>query len=338
MNTVKVGILLFFISGLITLFPNTLLAQITIKCATVAPEGTEWTKLARKASEEVEQKIGIKISWYFSGAAGDEPEIAKNMKEKKIDCAALTGNGLTYLVAPARVIELPLLFKDPSEINRIRNDMSSLLAKIARDYKLKFIHLAEFGEVHVFSKTPIRTVEDVRNKRVWIWKGDILAEHMGKVLQEEYNIKPVPVPLNDVPNYLQNIEVLYNTSYGLTSLGWDKGVKYYITQPLTVSFVGLIINQDVFNQLDPQKQKELEEILKNFIEMISQMNRRNNQNAIEVMKSKGFSATTLPEDEVKKLENMFQERIWNGLKEKLYPSWLLTEVLTRLSEYRVKRR
>lgn len=318
------------------LIPFHISAQIVLKCATVAPEGTEWAKLARGAADEVEKKTGIKLNWYFSGSVGDEPEIAKNLKEKKIDCAALTGNGLTYLIPSMRVVELPLIFKDISEVEKLRNEISSLLAKMSKDYKLKFLHLGEFGSVHVFSKFPIRTLDDVRSKRVWIWKGDILAEHMGKVLQEEYGIKPVPVPLMDVSNYLQNIDLLYNTSYGLTSLGWDKGVKYYIAQPLTISFIGIVMNQEIFSQIDQKKQKDFEDTIRDFIEMISKMNRRNNQNTFELLKSKGVNPVNLSDQDVKKLEILFQERVWNELKEKLYPSWLLTEILTRLSEYRVK--
>lgn len=326
----------FFLSIALLLLPLLVQAQMVLKCATIAPEGTEWAKLARASADEVEKKTGVKIVWYFSGSVGDEPEIAKSLKEKKIDCAALTGNGLTYLIPPMRVVELPLIFRDVSEVDRIRSQISSLLAKIAKDYKLKFINLAEFGIVQVFSRVPIRTLDDLKDKKVWIWKGDILAEHMGKVLQEEFGIKPVPIPLMDVSNYLQSIDMLYNTSYGLTSLGWDKGMKYYVTQPLTVSFVGLVVNQDVFSQMDQQKQKEIEDTMRNFLEMISKMNRRNNQATIDLLKTRGLTPITLQEQDVKKLENLFQEKVWNELKEKLYPSWLLTEILTRLSEYRVK--
>ena len=318
--------------------PIPLSAQIVLKCATVAPEGTEWTKLAKGAADEVEKKTGIKLTWYLSGTVGDEPEIAKNLKEKKIDCAALTGNGLTYLIPPMRVVELPMIFKDASEAEKLRNEISSLLAKIAKDYKLKFVHLGEFGSVHVFSKFPIRTPDDIRGRRVWIWKGDILAEHMGKILQEEYGIKPVPVPLMDVSTYLQNMDVLYNTSYGLTSLGWDKGIKYYVAQPLTISFIGFVVNQEIFSQIDQRKQKDFEDTIRDFIEMITRMNRKNNQSTFELLKSKDVTPISFQDQDIKRLESLFQERVWNELKEKLYPSWLLTEILTRLSEYRVKGR
>lgn len=335
------GFLCWFSVGVFSLFFSYGLSnaeKLSLRCATVAPEGTEWARVAKRVADELEQKVGVKIIWYLSGAIGDEPEIAKSLKERKIDCAALTGNGLTYLIPPMRVLELPLIFRNSEEVEKIRHEIVPLLAKIARDYKLKFIHLAEFGMVHVFSKTPIRSLEDLKGKRAWIWKGDFLAEQVGRVLQEEYNIRPVPVPLNDVSNYLQHIEILYNTFYGLSSFGWDKGVKYYITQPLTVSFIGLVISQDVFNQLGPQEQKETEEVLKSFLEYVSQMNKRNNQSAQELLRSKGMTSTTIPNEELEKLENIFQEKTWNVLKEKIYPSWLLAEILTKLSEYRARRR
>lgn len=320
------------------LWKNTSLGQKTIRCATVAPEGTKWADIAKEVSTELEQRVGLKISWYFSGSAGDEPEIAKKLKEGKLDCVAVTGNGMTYLIPPMRVLELPMLFKSLDEVDRIRKEISSLLEKIAKNYKIKFISLGELGTVHVFSKIPIRSIDDVKGKRTWVWKGDFLAEYMGKVLQESYGINPVPVPLYDVPKYLQTIDVLYNTSYALISLGWDKGIKYYITQPLTLSFIGILMREEVFNQLDVQKQKEVENLLKDFIEKVSRMNRENNQKAFEILRRNGVQPISLPDGEIKKIEEAFQQKVWKSLQDKLYPSWLLTEILTRLSRYRATAR
>lgn len=339
-NLGKISFILstLLIFSFVVLLHRLAFGQVTIKCASVAPEGTEWANLAKRAAEEIERKTGIKVVWYLSGAVGDEPEIARNVKERKIDCAALTGNGLTYLIPPVRILELPLLFRDMEEVDKMRNDITPFLVRIARDYRLRFIYLSEFGTVHIFSKFPIRSVDDIRGKRAWVWKGDFLAEHIGKVLQEEYGVRPVAIPLNDVYSYLQNIDIVYNSFYGLTSFGWDKGMKYYLTQPLTLSFVGLVISLDVFNQLDQEKQNDFESIFRAFMEQISHMNRRNNRVALEMLKSRGYVATSIPEEQLRVLEGVFQERIWNGLKERLYPSWLLTEVLTRLSEYRVRRK
>jgi len=47
--------------------------------------------------------------------------------------------------------------------------------------------------------------------------------------------------------------------------------------------------------------------------------------------------TDFSQEEAKKAEDIFREKVWLALKDKLYPSWLLTQLLTDLSVFRVGR-
>lgn len=310
-------------------------AQILMRCATVAPEGSKWAEMTRKVSEEIGRKTGIKIIWYFSGSAGDDNEIGKKLREGKLDCAVITGNGLTYLVPPMRVLELPLLLRNQDEADKMRKFTLPLFVKIAKNYGVRLVSLGDIGAIHIFSKTPLRKTKDLRGKRIWVWKGDFLSEFIAKVIQRDYGMVPFYIPIYDLSAYFQDIDIIYSSSYVLITLGWDRYVRYYISHPFTFAFIGFVIREEIFGKIDTQKQKEIEEILREFMEEVSQMNRRNNREAFEILRQKGIVSTSFQDINI--WEGDFQQKIWNGLKDKLYPSWLLMEILTRLAEYRAKK-
>jgi TRAP-type C4-dicarboxylate transport system substrate-binding protein len=136
----------------------------------------------KKASEEIQTKTqdSVKITWYFSGAAGDEPEVAKKLKQGEIDCAALTGNGISYVIPFMRLLELPFLFRSYDEVSYIKDEMQKLFAKISADYNVKFISFADLGFVYIFSKQPISNIDDIKGKTLWVWKNDF--RHKGHKL------------------------------------------------------------------------------------------------------------------------------------------------------------
>ncbi len=318
-------------------FGNDVWAQgEALRCATIAPEGSEWARLVKESSDEIEKKIGVKVIWYLGGMLGDEPEIAKKVKNGNLDCAGLTGNGLSYLIPAIRVLELPFMFREYKEVDFIKEEASRLFRKIGDDYNVKFIWLSDLGPVYIFSNFPIRKIDDVNGKVVWVWKGDYLAEYLGKVLEKRFSIKILPVPLPDVKSYLDKIEIFYNAPYALVTLGWEKASRYYITPPLTFSFISLIIRRDSFDKIPAEKRPELENIMRKYLDLISKSNRENNYKTISMLEKGGLERINLPKAEIEKAEEIFKSDVWAELKDKLYPSWLLTQILTKLSEFRAK--
>ena len=337
------AVLLFFVSFLVFFsflcVPSSYSALI-LKCATVAPGNSDWAVVMKKASEEIEKRTqgAIKVKWYFSGVLGDEPEMAKKLKQGKLDCAALTGNGISYVIPFMRLLELPFLLRAYDEVSFIKREVAKFFIKIATDYNIKFISLADLGFVYIFSKFPISKLDDVGGKTVWVWKDDYLAEYMGRVIKDIFNVKLLRLPLADVRNYLQSIDMLYNVPYPLVVLGWDSAVKYYLTPPLNFAFTAVLINQKTFEKVPPQYRSSVEEILKKYIDIVSEMNMKNNQKILAMLEKRGVKKLKLPQSEIDRAEKIFKQKVWLPLKDKLYPSWLITQVLTKLSEFRARKK
>lgn len=331
---------LFFSSFFPTPYPLFSQQKIILKCATVAPENSDWGKASKTFSQEIASQTQgeLEIVWYFSGVVGDEPEIAKALRDGKLDCAALTGHGLSYVILPMRVVELPFLFRSHDEMNTIRKEISSLLARISGEYNIRLFALINLGSVHVFSKTPIAKLEDVKDKTFWVWKGDYLAEFMGNVIKSSLGAKPFPLPLYDVINQIQSLDFVYNVSYALVTLGWQRHIKYYITHPLTFSFAAVIVRKDVFDKLPQKYQGLIETKIRKFSEDVTQMNKTNNEKSFDLLHKMGARSITFQDSEIERVENLFKDQVWTPLKDKMYPSWLLAEILVKLAQYRAQAR
>src|SRR5262245_16025608 len=111
--------------------PGLARAQQTIKMATLAPDGSSWTKLFREWAERVEKRTGgqVKVKLYAGGVAGDERDAVRKMKLGQLNGAAITGIGLGLIQPEVRVLDLPFLLKGYDELDYVRTTLDGELRK-----------------------------------------------------------------------------------------------------------------------------------------------------------------------------------------------------------------
>src|SRR4030095_13388386 len=88
-------------------------AQVEIKFATLAPDGSTWMKTMRKVDEEVRARTSNRVGFKFypGGVQGDEKDVIRKMRNGQIHAAGFTGFGLGAIVPETRVLELPFMFE-----------------------------------------------------------------------------------------------------------------------------------------------------------------------------------------------------------------------------------
>ncbi len=312
----------------------------TLRCSTIAPENSEWGEILKSVGEKVKRRTGgkLRISWTFGGIEGDDPELAKKLKEGKLDCIAATGNGASYIIPFVRVLELPYLIRSFDEVDYIKEEVSKFFRKIAHDYNVKFIWFSEVGFAYAFSKTPIMKISDLKGKKLWIWENDIMIEKMGKTLRKIAGVELVRIPIQDVQKYLRILDIIPSPPYALLTLGWDKFISYYSLPPVAFVFNTVVFNLRSFEELTPEEQKIVEEETKNALMKLSQVIRDNNIKTLQILERKGVKKVIFSGSELKVLEDAFKKYVWLSLKDNLYPSWLLRYILTKISEFRTKKK
>ncbi len=122
------------------------------------------------------QKIGEAISRSshgalklksFSGAlTGDEGELASQLQRGQLDLAGLSGGALFGIVPEATVLELPFLFRNQDEAERVVRRVLAPMRAAAAKRGVWVIGVGHIGFRHFGTRVPIRTLADLRALRM----------------------------------------------------------------------------------------------------------------------------------------------------------------------------
>jgi len=262
----------------------------TLKFATLMPTGTSWTKLLDDWVKEVEQKSNgrLKFKMFSGGVMGDEPDVLRKIRKGQLHGGMFTGYGIGRIYSPARVLEMPFLFKNVDESDYVRSQIMPELEVGFRDSGFELLGWPEVGFIHFFSTRPITSIDDIKQLRIWLWQGDPLGESFFKAA----DIDPVPLSIMDVYTQLSakhgSIDTVYTSTFGAIALQWYSKLKYATEIPLTNAIGGLVVSNRFYNKLPPDLQQILKTSGKAMSDKIRLQAREENQRSIGILKKNGI--------------------------------------------------
>lgn len=304
-----------------------------IKFAIVAPEGSTWAKVVQDWNDELKKRTGGEVSFkiYAGGVQGDESDVIRKMKVGQLDAAGFTGLGLGIINPEVRILELPFLFKDHREVDAVTRDIQPKLEEGFRKKGFLLLGWAEAGFVNIFSTKPIRTIEDLKGVKLWMWEADPLV----KALCDEFNIVPIPLALTDVLTSLQTnlIDAAYAPPLGAIALQWFTRTKYYTKDRLSNSTGAFLITTQTFNKLTPSQQQVLRETASKYSKIIVARTRADNATSYSALDQAGLAAVELDQTQLGDIEKR-SAHVWDNLSGRLYPASLLSQVKQSLARVR----
>ena len=280
------GLLFLFLLSL----PGSAFAEpeYVLKFATLAPPGTTWMNLLEEWNEQVKlrSKGRLAFKFYPGGVQGDEPDVLKKMRFNQLQGGAFTGYGIGRIYSPARVMELPFLFKNTEEIDLVRNALMPEFRKGFRDNGYELLGWMEVGFIHMFSKHPIRTMDDMRSQRIWLWQGDPI----GLAFFKASGISPIPLSIIDVYTSLSTglIDTVYAPPLGAIALQWFTKTKYISSLPLTNGMGALIVTRRFFASLPDDLQAILGETGTETGKKLITATRLDNAKSIDELRLRGL--------------------------------------------------
>jgi TRAP-type transport system periplasmic protein len=292
----KILLLIFVVWGLQT--PIGVLADTVFKTAVVMPEGSTWTKVLHEMTAEIKSKSegAVTFQVYAGGISGDEPDVIRKMRVGRIQAAGFSGIGMGVLVPEVRVLESVLLFRDHEEVDRVR---AALFEDFARRFEQKgyvLLGFFEAGFTYLYTREPIEKVADLKQTKMWIWKGDEIAARYVSAL----GMEAVPLHMTDVNTGLETglIDGFYAPPLVAMALQWYARVGFVLDYPLVNSCGGFLITRRAFNRLSVAHQKLLREVVKAYCAKLVASTRVENAQAKTLMANAGLTFT--PPDEAVK--------------------------------------
>jgi TRAP-type C4-dicarboxylate transport system substrate-binding protein len=311
-------------------------AQVEIKFATLAPDGSTWMKTMRKIDEDVrrrtENRVGFKF--YPGGVQGDEKDVIRKMRNGQIHAAGFTGFGLGAIVPETRVLELPFMFETLDELDHVRNATNDYYEKAFAAKEHVLLGWTDVGFVYLYTKVPVRKVSDMPGTKWWIWSGDQLAE----IFYKAFGITPIPLAAPDVLTSLQTgvVDGVYASPLACVALQWFTRVKYMTDAPITHGISALVATEKSLAGVSTADRAILLEVTRRELAALTQKTRTQNDEAVAEIKKEGVQV--VPIDAATRQEFATRGRAaWDDGVPALYSHELLERVKTLLADYRKNR-
>ncbi len=304
-----------------------------IKVALITPEGSTWTNTLYKMAEEVKERTNGEVEFkiYAGGISGDELDVLRKMRVNRIQAAGFSGVGLGVLLKKIRILEAPLLFKSYEEIDfikeRLYNEFSSGFEK--KGYVL--LGFAEAGFVYFFSKKNLSNPETLKAVKMWVWKGDSVAE----TFLTTFGIRTFPLHLTDVNTGLETgmIDSFYSPPLASVAFQWFSRVRYILDYPMVNSTGAFLLKKKTFDSLSEKNKVIVKEAAKKYCDELVRLSRRDNIEALEALQEAGIEFVSPAKEQIAAFENNALNT-YEKNKPGLYSRDLFNRVKSLLKEYR----
>ncbi len=215
--------------------------EVTVKLATVAPEGSPWAEalqsFKKKAEDGAKGKLRVKL--FLGGTLGDENDTVLATKRGQIQAVGASTGALASQVPEFNVLELPYLFDKLEEADYVlAKVIKSDIEKHCADRGLQFGFWSENGYRSFGGKFKVTTPDDLKGKKM---RSQENAIHLG--MYRAFGASPVPIPTTEaltslqtgaVDGYDQAALFLFAASWHTASTNYS--ITNHIYQPAAIVY------------------------------------------------------------------------------------------------------
>ena len=252
---------------------------VTLKIATLSPEGSGWMKVLRKHAGNIEQRTdgAVKFKFFPGGVMGDDKAVLRKIRVGQLHGAVLTSGSLAQNYQDIALYNLPMLFQNAQEVDYVRTRLDQRLMSGLRENKFVGFGFAEVGFAFPMTQREATSVGSLRQQKVWSPDNDPAS------LQafDAFKITPIPLPIADVLTGLQTglIDSVAAPPIGTIALQWHTQVKYGLELPLMYVYGLFTIAERPFNRLNAEQQAIVSEELRAAVKAVDQSARQDSEKA-----------------------------------------------------------
>lgn len=303
--------LLFALLGLCFPTGSVLAETMKIKLATLAPENSAWDELLKDLQVEWDQASGgrVDLRIFPGGVAGDEATVVQKMGINNYQAALITSHGLSTIERSSRVLTIPRMLRNDSELERAMDMMTPELEKRLEAKGYEVLFWAEGGWVKFFVPDRDPSIEVVKKSRLFSWGGDSEGLEIWK--RGGFNV--IPLPMTELVTSLQTnmINAFDTVPYYAVATQAFKHVPYMIDMNWTPLPGALIMTKTAWDEVPDDLKPVLKQIAAKYSERFRVETRKMEIDAMAAMTARGLLVVT-PRPEVvaewdKAIENSYPE-------------------------------
>ncbi len=270
--------------------PGVAMAQgVVIKMATLVPSGSAWhTTLQQMAAQWSTLSGGrVTLRLYPGGVAGDDSDVVRKMRLGTLDAGLLTSAGLSDIDRSIFALAVPMAFGSYEEFDYVLDTMTPQLEKTFEDKGFVVLNWADGGWVHFFSKSPVRTPDDLKALKVFTWSGDTPAVELWKAA----GFNPVPLPATEISTALQTglVSALPTTPQAAVLLQWYTHAPYMNDLKWAVLLGGTVITKAAWEKIPADLRPALLKAAQDAGRALREQTRSGAERDIDAMTKRGLT-------------------------------------------------
>ena len=305
-----------------------------IKIASIAPDGSEWMREMRAGGERVRDLTEgrVVLKFYPGGVMGNDAQVLRKIRIGQLQGGAFTAGGLGERYPALNLYGIPLLFNSLEEVDYVRARIDPKLAAGLADAGFISVGFSEGGFANLMANEPIRSVDDLRRKKIWVPDGDQISY----LAMEALGLSPVFLPATDVLTGLQTglLDVVAASPVAALVLQWHTKVKHRTELPVTYSMGVFAIEARAMQALGAEDQRVVRDVMGDVMLGIDRTSREDNRRAAEVLTNAGVHPVAVNDADIDNLRRTI-ETIYPELRQRSdIDVAMLDELLAVLAEYR----
>jgi TRAP-type transport system periplasmic protein len=149
-------------------------AQINVKMATMVPDNSAWSLILKQMAAQWAKASGgkVKLTIYFGGTRGDDPNVVSDMRTGALNAGVLTSAGVAELDKSVYALSIPMAYDSYEEVYAVLEKMRPSLEASLEAKGFIALNWVDAGWIHFFTKKSVATPDDLKKLVLFQWQGD----------------------------------------------------------------------------------------------------------------------------------------------------------------------
>lgn len=271
--------------------------NVTIKLATIVPDGSVWDKSLKKMGADWAAGTGGRITTtvYNGGTQGDDPTVLRKIRLNALQAASLTSVGLASIDWSFNVFNVPFFFQNYDELNAVIDKLTPVLRQRAEAKGFVLVHWGHAGWLQIFSKRPVQTLADLKGLKLFTSAGDDRMTQWYKA----NGFQPRAMAMTDILTGLSTgmIEAMPSTPLASMAYQWHKQTPFMLDIGLAPLMGATVVSKRTWDSISAADRAKMLEIASGVEQQLRVDIPKGDALAVTMMGAQGLKVTKASGDE-----------------------------------------
>jgi TRAP-type transport system periplasmic protein len=306
---------------------------VTVKLATLAPEGSSWSVILKEMAQEWKAASGgrVVLRVYPGGVAGDDPDVVRKIRAGTLQAGLLSAVGLAEIDASVHAMSVPLMYAGDDEAFAVLDRLRPGLESAFEARGVVVLNWADVGWVHFFARSPVATPDDLRPLKLFTWAGDTRVTEVWR----SSGFDPVPLPSTEIVQSLRagRVDALGASPQVALIAQYYTQAPHMTDLPWQILVAATVIDRETWERIPADARPALRQAALAAGRRLQAAMRAGGTRDVDAMKARGLRVVAVPSAARSRWESLARE-MYPRLRGGIVPAAAFDEALRYRDDYR----